>query len=114
MAIKPIYLHTERKMRVALLISGSGTNGLKIIERSKQPDSNFEVSLIFSDIKDERTKRSGAKMTRAKDIAREYGIAYEYVDIRDFYAEHGLKRTDLSIRPDFDRLVLGKTQATIS
>ena len=47
-------------------------------------------------------------MTRAKDIADEYGVAYEYVDIRDFYAQRGLKRTDLSIRPDYDRLVLEK------
>jgi len=93
-------------MRVALFISGSGTNGLRIIEKSKEPDSNYDVSLIFSDVKDTRTKRSGDKMCRAKDIADEYGIVYECVDIRDFYAEHGLKRTDLSIRPDFDRLVL--------
>lgn len=108
MAITPIYPHPDRKMRLALFISGSGTNGLKIIERSKQPDSRFDVTLIFSDIKDQRTRKSGAKMTRAKDIADEYGIAYEYVDIRDFYAERGLKRTDLSIRPDFDKLVLEK------
>ena len=93
-------------MRVALFISGSGTNGLRIIERSKEPDSNYDVSLIFSDVKDERTKRSGDKMCRAKDIADKYSIAYECVDIRDFYAERGLKRTDLSIRPDFDRFVL--------
>jgi folate-dependent phosphoribosylglycinamide formyltransferase PurN len=95
-------------MRVALFISGSGTNGIKIIRRSKEPDSNFDISLIFSDIKDERIKRSGDKMCRAKDIAEEYGIAYEFVDIRDFYAERGVKRTDLSIRPEYDGLVLEK------
>ena len=108
MAINPLYPHTERKMRVALFISGSGTNGLKIIQRSKQPDSKYEVSLIFTDVKDERTKRNGAKRTRAKDIALEHDIAYEFLDIRDFYAMRGLKRTDLSIRPDFDKLVLEK------
>ena len=108
MAITPIYPHTYRKMRLALFISGSGTNGLKIIERSKQPDSRFDVTLIYSDIKDQRTRKNGSKMTRAKDIAKQYNIAYECVDIRDFYAERGLKRTDLSIRPDYDRLVLEK------
>ena len=109
MAISPIFPYSgSRKMRVALFISGSGTNGLKIIERSQEPDSNFMVTLIFSDVKDKRTKRSGEKMCRAKDIAEEYGIAYECLDIRDFYVERGLKRTDLSIRPDFDRLVLEK------
>ena len=95
-------------MRVALFISGSGTNGLKIIEKSQASGSNFDVSLIFSDVQDDRLSRNGEKMCRAKDIAEEYEIAYEYVDIRDFYAEHGLKRTDLSIRPDFDRLILEK------
>ena len=109
MAHSPIFPNFDsRKMRLALFISGSGTNGLKIIERSMEQDSNYEVTLIFSDIKDERINRSGEKMCRAKDIAGENGIAYEYVDIRDFYAERGLKRTDLSIRPDFDRLVLDK------
>ena len=108
MAITPIYPHPERKMRLALFISGSGTNGLKIIERSKKPDSRFDVTLIYSDIKDQRTRKNGSKMTRAKDIAIMHDIAYECVDIRDFYKEHGLKRTDLSIRPDYDRLVLEK------
>jgi phosphoribosylglycinamide formyltransferase-1 len=111
MAITPLYPHSDsRKMRVALFISGSGTNGLKIIDRSKEPDSNYEVTLIFSDIKNERTNRNGEKMCRAKDIALKYGTAYEYVDIRDFYGERGLKRTDLSIRPDFDKLVLDKLE----
>ena len=109
MAFSPIFpLSDSRKMRVALFISGSGTNGLRIIERSMEPDSNFKVSLIFSDVKDDREKKDGTKMCRSKDIAEEYGIAYEYVDIRDFYASRGLKRTDLSIRPDFDKLVLEK------
>ena len=94
------------KMRVALFISGSGTNGLRIIEKSKREESNFMVTLIFSDIRDTRTRRNGSKMSRAKEISDKYGIAYECVDIRDFYKERGLKRTDLSIRPDFDKLVL--------
>ena len=111
MVVTPIYPHSgKRKMRVALFVSGSGTNGVRILERSKEPDSNYEVTLIFSDVKDERTRRSGDKMCRAKDIADEWGVAHEFVDIRDFYAERGLKRTDLSIRPDFDRLVLEKLE----
>lgn len=96
------------KMRVGLFISGSGTNGVKIIEESMDTESNYEVSLIFSDVRDTRTKRNGSKRSRAKEIAEDYGISYECVDIRDFYRERGLKRTDLSIRPDFDRLVLEK------
>lgn len=109
MVPKPIFdPSTGCKMRVALFISGSGTNGVRIIERSMSPDSNFEVSLIFSDVRDSRTKRDGSKRSRASDIALEHGICYEFVDIRDFYKEKGLKRTDLSIRPDYDKLVLEK------
>ena len=109
MVITPIFdPSVGHRMRVALFISGSGTNGLRIIEKSKGEKSNFVVTLIFSDIRDTRTKRNGSKRSRAKDIAEKYGICYEYVDIRDFYKERGLKRTDLSIRPDFDRLVLEK------
>jgi len=106
MTLYPIYPYSdERKMRVAIFMSGSGTNGLRILERSKLPDSNYEVVLIFSDVKDERTKKNGEKMCRAKNIAEEWGIPYECIDIRDFYAERGLKRRDLSIRPEYDRLV---------
>jgi len=94
------------RMRVALFISGSGTNGLRIIEKSEGEESNFVVTLIYSDVRDTRTRRSGSKMSRAKEIAEKYGIAYECVDIRDFYNDRGIKRTDLSLRPEYDRLVL--------
>jgi folate-dependent phosphoribosylglycinamide formyltransferase PurN len=109
MMLSPIYPYGDkRKMRVALFVSGSGTNGLRILEQSKAPDSNYEVTLIFSDVRDTRTRKSGEKICRAKDIADEWGVSYDYVDIRDFYSERGLKRTDLSIRPDFDKLVVAK------
>lgn len=107
MACTPIFdPAVGRKMQVALFISGSGTNGVKIIEKSLEKNSNFEVSLIFSDIRDSRVRKSGKKFTKAKEIADKYGISYECVDIRDFYNERGVKRTDLSLRPDFDKLVL--------
>lgn len=93
-------------MRVALFISGSGTNGVKIIEKSMEEGSNYEVTLIFSDIRDDRVRKSGKKFTKAKEIADKYGIAYECVDIRDFYKVRGVKRTDLSLRPEFDKLVV--------
>ena len=109
MTIKPIFPHyNTTKMRVAQFNSGSGTNGIKIIQRSLEPDSNFKISLIFSDVKDDRRSRNGKKMCKAKDIAEKYSIEYEYQDIRDFYNKRGIKRTDLSIRPEFDRIVLQK------
>ncbi|MBQ03983.1 formyl transferase [Candidatus Bathyarchaeota archaeon] len=95
-------------MRVASFVSGSGTNARRIIERSYEEDSRFEVSLIFSDVRDGCLLRNGKKRCRAKDIADEYGIPYEYEDIRDFYREKGEKRSDLSLRPEYDRLVVEK------
>lgn len=98
-----------RKMRVACFVSGSGTNSIKIIERGLEEDSGYKVTLIFTDVKDERLKKSGDKQCKAKDISDRYGIGYECVDIRDFYKSKGHKdRRDLSIRPEFDNKVLEK------
>jgi folate-dependent phosphoribosylglycinamide formyltransferase PurN len=96
----------DAQMQVACFVSGSGTNARRIIERSLEGDSGYEVSLIFTDVRDDRFRRSGEKRCKAKDIADEYNISYECEDIRDFYGERGMKRTDLSLRPDFDRLVV--------
>jgi len=103
---KPLHDPAEGSMRVACFASGSGTNARKIIERSLEPDSLYEVVLVFSDVRDSRTRRSGGKMSRAKDIAVEYGVGYECEDIRDFYEEKGVPRRDLSVRPEFDERVM--------
>ncbi len=106
---QPIYaLKGDAPMRVACFVSGSGTNARRIIERSLEEDSRYEVSLIFTDVRDDRFRKSGEKRCRAKDIADEYGISYECEDIRDFYRERGVKRSDLRLRPEFDRLVVEK------
>ena len=106
---QPIYIPKgDAPMRVACFVSGSGTNARRIIERSLEEDSRYEVFLIFTDVRDDRLRRSGEKRCRAKDIADEYGISYACEDIRDYYKEKGVKRTDLSLRPEFDRLVVEK------
>ena len=112
MSLKLIYAPREgEKMRVACFVSGSGTNARKIIERSRKPDSQYEVALIFTDVRDDRYYRSGKKRCMAKEIAEEHGIPYECEDIRDFYRSRGHKtRRDLSLRPEFDRLVVEKVR----
>jgi len=105
---KPIHNPVKGRMRVACFASGSGTNAQRIIARSLEPDSLYDVVLMFSDVRDSRTNKSGDKMCRAKDIADEYGVGYECVDIRDFYKEKGVPRRDLSVRPEFDERVLKK------
>ena len=99
----------ERRMRVACFVSGSGTNARRIIERSLADDSLYEVALIFTDVRDDRLKKSGEKRCRAKDLAEEYDISYECEDIRDFYRSKGHRnRRDLSLRPEFDERVVAK------
>jgi len=106
---QPIYAPKAGElMRVACFVSGSGTNAMRIIERSLEEGSRYEVSLVFTDVRDDRLLKSGKKRCRAKDIADEYGISYECEDIRAYYRERGVKRTDLSLRPEFDRLVVEK------
>ena len=90
-------------MRVACFISGSGTNARKIIERSLESDSKYEVALVFTDVRDDRLDKRGEKRCRAKDISEEYGVAYECSDILDFYLSRGHKsKRDLSLRPEYD------------
>jgi folate-dependent phosphoribosylglycinamide formyltransferase PurN len=103
--------HASHPMRVACFMSGSGTNAKKIIEHSRQSGSSYKVELIFTDVKDETLDRDGKKACRALDIAKEYGIAYECVDIMDFYRSRGhTSKKDLSLRPDFDKLVVAAVE----
>jgi len=99
------------KMRVTCFMSGSGTNTRRIIERSLEQDASYMVVLIFADVRDDRFDEDGNKICRAKDIAEEYGVAYECVDILDFYQERGHKsKKDLSLRPEFDRLIVKRIE----
>jgi folate-dependent phosphoribosylglycinamide formyltransferase PurN len=100
-----------KPMRVACFMSGSGTNARKIIERSRQQGSSYRVELIFTDVKDDALDKDWKKACRALDIAKEYGVAYECVDIMDFYKARGhTSKKDLSLRPDFDKLVVAAVE----
>jgi folate-dependent phosphoribosylglycinamide formyltransferase PurN len=102
---------TERKMRVACFISGSGTNAIKIINESRKSESNYEVVLMFTDVRDDRRKKNGSKICKALDIAEKFDIPYACEDIRDFYKSKGHNnRRDLSIRPEFDERVIAKIE----
>jgi len=65
----------RRKTKVAILISGSGSNMESIIRHSlSSSDSNFQVSLIISNISTARGLQRAAK----------YGIKTEIIDHRSF------------------------------
>jgi len=95
MTITPIFdpKKSERPMKVAAFMSGSGTNIMKLIAREKvlraeEGTSPFEVKFIFSD-------RSDGKCAGEK-IALDNGYPYFSYDIRSFHRLRSLKRTVLS------------------
>ncbi|KAF1748160.1 hypothetical protein GCK72_024627 [Caenorhabditis remanei] len=63
------YKTQRKRVKVAILISGTGTNMQKLIERSKTPDSNCEVVVVVSN------KKSAGGLK----IAASYGIPTKVV-----------------------------------
>ena len=85
-------------MRVAGLMSGSGTNLRRILEhetllKKERGASPFRVTVIFTD----------SAESQAAVIGRDYDRPVITRDIRAFYQSRGRKKSDLSLRPDFDR-----------
>lgn len=85
-------------MRVAGLMSGSGTNLRKILEherrlKQERGKAPFEVVVIFSD----------SAGSSAPEIGREFDLPVVIRDINAFYRSRGKKKSDLSLRPEFDR-----------
>jgi folate-dependent phosphoribosylglycinamide formyltransferase PurN len=79
-------------------MSGSGTNIRKIIGHQRKLEreegtSPFEIAVLFSDTGD----------SNAPKIGKEYDIPVVIRDIGGFYERRGKKKSDLSIRPEFDR-----------
>ena len=106
MTITPIFdpQTKGRPMRVAVFMSGSGTNVIRLLEREKElerkfGESPFNIIFIFSDRSD-----GGSA---GESIALDTGIPYFSYDIRKFYSLKGLKKTALTpegiaARKEFD------------
>ena len=94
--IKPIHNVAEGSLKLAGLMSGSGTNIRKILEHQikleEDGTSPFKIVVLFSDTWN----------SNASQIGMEYDIPVIIRDIAGFYARRGEKRSDLSIRPEFD------------
>jgi len=96
--ITPIHDPSEGPLRLLGLMSGSGTNIKKIIEHQKKLEkgegvSPFAMVVLFSDTWD----------SNAAKIGKEFDIPVMIRDIEGFYRKRGKRRSDLSIRPEFDR-----------
>ena len=95
--IEPIHNPSEGPLRIAGLMSGSGTNIRKILERQVKLEKQegrppFKMVALFSD----NWESNAAK------IGKEYDIPVIIRDLAGFYVKRGKKRSDLSIRPEFD------------
>ena len=96
--LEPLYDPKRGPLRVVGLMSGSGTNLRRILEhearlKKERGDSPFRVAVIFSD----------SSESKAAEIGRDYDLPVITRDIRAFYQARGRKKSDLSLRPDFDR-----------
>ncbi|MBI3036399.1 phosphoribosylamine--glycine ligase [Candidatus Woesearchaeota archaeon] len=97
--LKPLYTPKSEPMRVAGLMSGSGSNLRRILELQQQLKRQgkelFKVVMIFTDTADEA-------VCNAKRIAEEYKIPYYCNDMQEYYKKRGSNRRDMKIRQEYD------------
>ncbi|MDP2749401.1 MAG: formyltransferase family protein [Nanoarchaeota archaeon] len=95
--LKPLHNPEDGQMRVAGLMSGSGTNLVEIIKTEKAYEKEFgkfpyAVVVIFSDTFD----------CNAARIGKEYDIPVVMRDKKGFYAKRNALLRDLEVRAEFD------------
>ncbi len=74
--------------RVAIFLSGAGTNAIRILEKQKESARNsFEVVALFTD---------RPKTSNAQNLATEFGIPVVDNDIKQFYRERGCARVSIA------------------
>jgi len=98
MAITKLYDPSNGQMRVVGLMSGSGSNLVKIIEHERgifqrKRESPYKVVAIFSD----NPKSNAVK------IGRDFDIPTVICDIKEFYKTRGKPRRDMNVRREFDK-----------
>ncbi|HLC52974.1 MAG TPA: formyltransferase family protein [Candidatus Nanoarchaeia archaeon] len=97
MAFNTLYSAENGIMRVAGLMSGSGSNLRKIIEHGREIEARqgrapYQVVVIFSDNPESNAERIGS----------DYEIPVMVRDLRAFYDERGKPKKDLAVRAEFD------------
>ncbi|MBU4502489.1 MAG: formyl transferase [Nanoarchaeota archaeon] len=95
--LPPLYNSVQGQMRVVGLMSGSGSNLVKILEFEKQLEqergnSPYKISVIFSDTYD----------SNAAKIGKDFDLPVVIRDLKGYYAKRGKPRTDMKVREEFD------------
>ena len=98
MKLKPLHDPKSGKLRVVGLMSGSGTNIRRILERQRAIEksegrSPFEMVVIFSN--DVRSK--------APEIGRDFAVPVLLNDMRAWYDRRNANWRDLELRAEYDR-----------
>ena len=101
--VRSLFNPEKGKMRVVGLCSGSGNTLWKALELQRELEKTlegcpFEIVGVLVD-------QENAKAVAA---AEAYGIPWRAVDIRAFYAERGAEMRDMSVRAEYDRVMLEK------
>lgn len=95
--LTPIYDSTKGKMRVAGLVSGSGSSFRTIFEQQIEMLAKgvcpYEVVAIFTD----------NPKSKAFDMEKEFRVPVLLNDIRAYYEKRGKKITDKQVREEYDR-----------
>ncbi len=97
MTIWPFHDPQDGQLRVVGLMSGSGTNLLKLLEHQgalerERGESPYSIVALFSDNAD----------SRAVHIGRKYDLPVVIRDIGAYYARRGRPRSDMKLRERYD------------
>ena len=95
--LRPLHDPATGALRVAGLISGSGSNLRRILEHRRALASSrgrapFDVVVVFSDTWN----------SRAAELGRDFDLPVVVRDIAAFYAARGAPRRDLALRAEYD------------
>jgi len=98
MKLTPLHDPAAGPLRIAALMSGSGTNVRRVLERGEairlaEGRPLFTVAVIFSDRHD----------SQAPAIGRDFDVPVLIHDLGGWLARHKVSRQDLARREDFDR-----------
>ncbi|MBE6357371.1 MAG: DUF2062 domain-containing protein [Lentisphaerae bacterium] len=79
--IRPLFENRAgSKARIAVCLSGTGSNAKVLLQKFRQPDCSFEIAVLFTD---------QPETSAAVKLAQEYDVACESLDICKYYAANG-------------------------
>ena len=79
--LKPLFeVVSGRKAKLALFMSGAGSNAVKILERAAMPECPYEVAVLVTD----NPEKSAARV-----LAERFSLPLVEHDIREFYRRNG-------------------------